>query len=32
MERMMESKQIQNYFKKSTQKDQLLKRVNKNKN
>jgi hypothetical protein len=32
MERMMESKQIQNYFKKSTQKDQLLKLVNKNKN
>jgi len=32
MERMMGSKQIQNYFKKSTQRDQLLKLVNKNKN
>jgi hypothetical protein len=32
MERMMGSKQIQNYFKKSTQRDQLLNLVNKNKN
>ena len=32
MERMMGSKQIQNYFKKSTQRDNLLNLVNKNKN
>jgi hypothetical protein len=32
MERMMESKQIQNYFKRSTQRDKLLNLVNKNKN
>ena len=29
---MMESKQIQNYFKRSTQRDKLLNLVNKNKN